>query len=112
MALGLAFFRLQDKKETQTPSFTVATQGSGYTWILTRAFPPGWLNHNHRSDRNGFLIGGNGWQCLAIRDEVGYTGDLQTNNSGLKGWPCPHPPFPSLIHVHTMLMSGQYETRL
>lgn len=73
MALGLAFFRFQDKKRPKPLHSQLQLEGSGYTWILTRAFPPGWLNNNHRSDRNGFLIGGNVWQSRMKLDiEVIY----------------------------------------
>lgn len=107
MALGLAFLRLQDKKETLTASLTIATERAWYTWILTRAFPLGQLNNNHRSDRNGVLFGGKVWQSEM---KLGK-GDLQTNNSGLKPKASPGPSFIPLTHIGTVLISDQQETR-
>lgn len=108
MALGLAFFRLQDKKETQTPSFTVATRRVRIHLDIDKSIPTRngsiTITEVIGMDSLSVAMGGNVWQSgMKLDIQVIY----RTNNSGLKGWPCPHPAFPSLIHIHTMLMSGQ-----
>lgn len=79
MALGVAFFRLWDLKkkkprETQTTSFTIATQRVGiHLGIDNKSMPTRLAQSQSPSDRNGFLIRG----CIRHSGPRADKGDLQ-----------------------------------